>query len=221
MESRKIGDGFFRPTITPHLIPLISAFIKSSKEGGRRRRVETRERESGRESASLIKAKQAANRSLFLPLPPSPRIFAQEIITPPPLRIILRGVGLLERHIEWKEEFALAGTRFVGFWIGAPCKIHPFAFLCKITEEEEEEEGNREWKFTLSSSREEEGKGKLIFDVWRKFDSRDRNFLKNNSPSLSRVPLAKHIVLFLFLFFFFSFRASFRIFRVFLLTFFI
>lgn len=173
MESRKIGDGFFRPTITPHLIPLISAFIKSSKEGERRRRVETRERESGRESASLIKAKQAANRSLFLPPPlsPSPRIFAQEIITPPPLRIILRGVGLLERHIEWKEEFALAGTRFVGFWIGAPCKIHPFAFLCKITEEEEE--GNREWKFTLSSSREEEGKGKLIFDVWRKFETRE------------------------------------------------
>lgn len=71
MESRKIGDGFFRPTITPHLIPLISAFIKSSKERGRRKRVETRERESGRESASLIKAKQAANRSLFLP-PPLP-----------------------------------------------------------------------------------------------------------------------------------------------------
>lgn len=145
-----------RPTITPHLIPLISAFIKSWRE----RRGWKGGDESGRESASLIKAKQAANRC-------PPRIFAQEIITPPSLCIILSRTG-----------FARASRRTEGriraCWIHeshhrCSLQIHPFALLCKITEEE-----GTEWKFTLrlASLR---GR-KFLFDILEKIRLETRIF---------------------------------------------
>lgn len=146
-----------RPTITPHLIPLISAFIKSWRE----RRGWKGGDESGRESASLIKAKQAANRC-------PPRIFAQEIITPPSLCIILSRTG-----------FARASRRTEGRirarWIHeshhrCSLQIHPFALLCKITEEE-----GTEWKFTLRLA---SLRGENSYSTsWKKFDSR-HEFLK-------------------------------------------
>lgn len=72
MESRKIGDGFFRPTITPHLIPLISAFIKSSKERGRRKRVETREREREWTREREFNKSETSGQPVSLPSPPLP-----------------------------------------------------------------------------------------------------------------------------------------------------
>lgn len=133
-----------RPTITPHLIPLISAFIKSWRE----RRGWKGGDESGRESASLIKAKQAANRC-------PPRIFAQEIITPPSLCIILSSTGLLERHAERKEEFALAGSTRAT--IGVPCKSIPLLSFVRL-QKKKEQNGNS--RFVLPPF---EAKGKILF----------------------------------------------------------
>lgn len=154
-----------RPTITPHLIPLISAFIKSPRGRGRVRKGGD---ESGRESASLIKAKQAANRCPPSLPPPIPRIFAQEIITPPsPLHHLTRmdfcsSVAAKNGRRE--------NSRLLDRESHHRCslQIHPFALLCKITKEE-----GTEWKFTLrlASLR---GKGKLLFDVLEKI--RDTNF---------------------------------------------
>lgn len=99
-----------RPTITPHLIPLISAFIKSPRGRGRVRKGGD---ESGRESASLIKAKQAANRCPPS-LPPHPtNICPRNNYTSIPSASSYQDGFLLEHRGEERKkgEFALAGSR--------------------------------------------------------------------------------------------------------------
>ena len=72
-------------TMTPHLIPLISAFIKSPRGVTLNRpgKNEWTTTGVGGQSASLIKAKQA--RSSAQPTNRWPGIFAEEIITARPL----------------------------------------------------------------------------------------------------------------------------------------